>query len=234
MGKSNTFIIGAFLIITMLTLILFFNSLDAQERITGTFQLHYRELSEVTSKIKPLLSPQGSILIKPQARQIVIDDFAENIQAIAKLIKQLDIPPREINLYIYFIRAAKNRGKRSTSYELREIASKLGGFLNYDDYQLIASHIIKAKEGDITTLQLGEEYIVSFFTQIPSGANEVIKLKNFRLFKREKMANGRYRLKKLLVAAINLIDSSPTIIGASSSEESDHALIMALTAFIGK
>jgi len=230
MRRSYSFILWTFLII--LSFLLFANTSDIQQKKTATFQLQYRELGEVTGKVKSLLSSEGSILIKPQNRQIVIDDFVENIEAIAQLIKQLDIPLKEVNLDIYFIHASKGSGKKKVSDELQEMAAKLSGFLSYDYYQLIDKHRVKVKEGDTTTLQLGEIYIVNFYIQIPPGTDGVIKLKNFRLFKKEKLANGRYRLRKLLVTAINLINGSPSIIGASSSEESNEALIMALTAFV--
>ena len=230
MRKRNYFIIAAILII-LLPLLLSIG-LDREKSKSRTFNLQHRELSEITGKIKPLLSPQGTILIRPQARQIVVNDWARNLDAIAKLIEQLDIPPREINLDIYFIDASRGAGKEKISFRIKEMAARLGSFLNYDHYQLIDSHRIKAKEGDTITISLGEQYIISFYTQLTDGAEGVIKLKNFRLFKRKRLATGRYRLKKLLVAAVNLIDGCPSIIGASSSEESNRALIMALTASI--
>ena len=209
-------------------------TLNEQEKESRAFQLQYRDLSEITSKIKPLLSVQGTILIKPGENQIVIQDFPKNIQAIAKLIQQMDTPPAAIDLDFYFIQASRDSGKREMTYELREIAAKLGNFLNFDHYQLIDKHRIKAKEGETTTISLGEEYIVSFYAELQFDNREVIKLKHFRLFKRERLSRDKYRLKKLLVTSINLIDEIPSIIGASSSEKSDKALLMMLTAYIEK
>jgi hypothetical protein len=233
MLRTTSLFMGAYLIV-LLPFLVFSESAFIQKKETQTFQLRYRDLSEVTSKIKPLLSNHGSILIKPHDNQIIIEDFSKNIKAVAKLIKAVDIAPRKIRLNIYFIKASKDSDEKNISIELKEMAAKLGDFLHFNNYQLLDKHQIIAEEGKTSSIQLSGLYIISFYTQVQFDAAEIIKLKNFRLYKREQLADGRYELKKLLVTSINLIDETPSIIGVSSSEKSNKALIMALTPFIEK
>jgi hypothetical protein len=231
MLKAASFFVVAYLIIVVPFLI-FAESSFIQTKETKTFQLKYRDLSEVTSKIKPLLSQHGSILIKSHDTQITVEDFPDNIKAVAKLIKEIDIPPRKIDLDIYFIKASKESKEKGSSMELKDMAAKFADYLHYNNYQLIDKHRVIAEEGETSAIQLGDLYIISFYTEVQIETAEIIKLKNFRLFKREQLADGRFQLKKLLVTSINLVDKTPTIIGVSASEESNEALIMALTPYI--
>lgn len=195
-----------------------------------TFTLRFKDLNEATIKIRPFLSSQGAILIRPQLKQLVVKDFPSNLEQIEKVLRAFDLPPKRLTIAIHFIEASKAPQPGKVTVEMEEVANRLSGVLNFSHYELVDRVMLRAVEGENFRHQAGDRYFISFYGEFIDDGPGVIKLRNFTLFKSELLPNGKYRYKKLFSSALNLIDQQTIVVGTAKSEMSDRALLMVITA----
>ncbi len=58
--------------------------------------INYADSSELVDKIKPLLSPRGSVTVDKRNNSLIINDLKEYITEVKKLITKLDTPPQQV------------------------------------------------------------------------------------------------------------------------------------------
>ena len=59
---------------------------------TQVFHLAYESAANLTAVLRPLISPNNSIMANPGNNSLVITDYADNLQRLAKIIAALDAP----------------------------------------------------------------------------------------------------------------------------------------------
>ena len=59
---------------------------------TQIFRLSYESAANLTAVLRPLISPNNSIMANPGNNSLVITDYADNLQRMAKIIAALDAP----------------------------------------------------------------------------------------------------------------------------------------------
>ena len=59
---------------------------------TEIFHLNYESAANLTAVLRPLISPNNSIMANPGNNSLVITDYADNLQRLAKIIAALDAP----------------------------------------------------------------------------------------------------------------------------------------------
>jgi general secretion pathway protein D len=59
---------------------------------TQIFHLAYESAANLTAVLRPLISPNNSIMANPGNNSLVITDYADNLQRLAKIIAALDAP----------------------------------------------------------------------------------------------------------------------------------------------
>ncbi|MDH5405367.1 MAG: hypothetical protein OEX80_02390 [Candidatus Aminicenantes bacterium] len=221
----------SFIIVLCFAVTAFCNQETSEQKLKEkTFTLRFRDLNEATLKIRPFVSNQGSILIRPQQKQLVVKDLPYNLDKIEQVIRAFDFPPKRLIIAIHFIEASKVSQPGKVSVELEEVANRLSGVLNFNHYELVDRVIMRAVEGENFRHQAGNRYFMSFYGEFIDDGPGVIKLRNFTLFKSELLPNGKYRYKKLFSSALNLINQQTIVVGASKSELSNRALLMVITA----
>ncbi len=77
-----------------------------------TFQINYAKASEIASLLKSkgnsLLSKRGNITVDPRTNKLLVQDTQSNLNGIATLIKQLDIPVRQVMIEARIVLASNN------------------------------------------------------------------------------------------------------------------------------
>lgn len=80
-----------------------------------TFQINYAKASEIASLLKSkgnsLLSKRGNITVDPRTNKLLVQDTQSNLNGIAALIKQLDIPVRQVMIEARIVLASNNFSK---------------------------------------------------------------------------------------------------------------------------
>ena len=60
---------------------------------TQIYHLSYESAANLTAVLRPLISPNNSIMAEPGNNSLVITDYADNLQRLTKIIAALDTPP---------------------------------------------------------------------------------------------------------------------------------------------
>jgi general secretion pathway protein D len=68
------------------------NVVKGDQVATQIFHLSYESATNLTAVLRPLISPNNSIAANPGNNSLVITDYADNLQRLAKIIAALDAP----------------------------------------------------------------------------------------------------------------------------------------------
>jgi general secretion pathway protein D len=60
---------------------------------TQIFRLNYESAANLTAVLRPLISPNNSIMANPGNNSLVITDYADNLRRLSRIIAALDSPP---------------------------------------------------------------------------------------------------------------------------------------------
>jgi general secretion pathway protein D len=60
---------------------------------TQVYRLNYESAANLTAVLRPLISPNNSIMADPGNNSLVITDYADNLRRLTKIIAALDAPP---------------------------------------------------------------------------------------------------------------------------------------------
>jgi type IV pilus assembly protein PilQ len=95
---------------------------DAQENatalVTRTFTLNYTKSAEVSSIIKTLLTPRGSIIEDPRRNALIVSDIPNQFGNLEGMVRFLDAPARQVEIEARLLQANKSFSK--------EIGNQLG------------------------------------------------------------------------------------------------------------
>ena len=111
--------------------------------------------------------------------------------------------------------------------KLNEISTK------WSDYKLLGSATVTSSEGDRASVEMGEDYRISFAVDYVSDEQKMVRFKRFTLDRREKPLapeSGEESYTRVLDTALNLKEDKLYIFGASKMESSNRALFMTITA----
>jgi general secretion pathway protein D len=61
--------------------------------VTQIFRLNYESAANLTAVLRPLISPNNSIMANPGNNSLVITDYADNLARLSRIIAALDSPP---------------------------------------------------------------------------------------------------------------------------------------------
>jgi len=68
------------------------NKVQGDQVATQIYHLSYESAANLTAVLRPLISPNNSIMANPGNNSLVITDYADNLQRLSKIIAALDAP----------------------------------------------------------------------------------------------------------------------------------------------
>ncbi len=200
--------------------------------------LRHRSTQEALVRIRPLLSPGGTVEEQPRDNTLVIRDSQTAIDQIASVLESFDLPPEELRVDIQVVRAGPKRSGISppspepVGEELApELVAKLRDLLRYDDYRVMAKAGMTSKEGEEVTYSLGQGYKVSFRLGTVIS-DKRLKLQGFRVFKQhDNPANKGRRLEpeQLFHATLNVWLDRPFNLVLAQDDSSKEALMVTIS-----
>jgi len=94
---------------------------DLEPLITETFQLNFAKAEELTVLLRggvavggggganiPILSKRGSVVSDPRTNQLFVQDIPSRMDAVRKMVNQLDIPVRQVQIEARIVEAGDN------------------------------------------------------------------------------------------------------------------------------
>ena len=201
--------------------------------LTKAFVVKFREVDEVASLVKPLLSDQGAVTLQPRLHTVIVQDFDRNLRQIESAIASFDVPPPSAEIAIKLVRATKETDPLPVTEEVKNMA-RIGDVLRFNQYKLLDTGSIQCQEGQSTELSLAKDYRISFVPDVIQEGNGVIRLKNFQLKRHVNDQRSKDPFVNLISVTVNLRNGETLVLGASRFEDSDQALLVILLGKVKK
>ena len=188
--------------------------------LVHAFTLRHQPAAEALALVHPLLSARGSVQLQPGGNTLVVRDEPQVVDRVVELLREFDHAAKKLALRIQVVRAGD--GGEGQPLE-RELADRLGELLRYDSYRVVAAAELEAREGELASYELGDEYRIGFQlgTLMPG---ERLKLHDFEVSR-----GGAEESRRLLRTQVNLRLGRPMILGLAKDESSRRALLLVLT-----
>ncbi len=206
-------------------------SAEAEETSVKVFVLRYRRVEEAALLIRAHLSEAASVTLTQRLNAMTVTDREENLNVVAKVLADFDVPPRGFTFAIKLVRARADVPAGSMSQEIGGLGAKLKSLFQFNDYALIDSAIVRGAEGRRVECVLGGDFAVTF-TVSPAGEGNDLLLSPFMLsrLRRGAEAVARPVFMPLYRASLPITLNQTLVVGASREEQSKTALIVILLA----
>jgi len=202
---------------------------------TQLFTVRFKDVNDVYLLIEPLLSARGAVQMQPRLRTLAVTDDPETLGKIEAMIQSYDLPPRNVEVALQLILAtAAGKPPETISPRIRGVIQKLNEIsTRWSDYRLLGSATVVSSEGEKTSVEMGEDYRISFAVDYASDEQRLVRFKRFTLDRRERARDpepDKEIYTRVLDTALNLKENKLYIFGASKMESSNRALFMTITA----
>jgi type II secretory pathway component GspD/PulD (secretin) len=202
---------------------------------TQLFTIRFKDVNDVYLLIEPLLSEAGSVQMQPRLRTLAVTDDEETLKKIEAMIQSYDLPPKNVDVALQLILASTaDKTPETISPRIRGVIQKLNEIsTRWSDYRLLGSATLTSSEGDRASVEMGEDYRISFAVDYVSDEQKMVRFKRFTLDRRDRPQAPESREEtytRVLDTALNLKEDKLYIFGASKMESSNRALFMTITA----
>ena len=202
---------------------------------TQLFTVRFKDVNDVYLLIEPLLSARGSVQMQPRLRTLAVTDDEVTLKKIETMIQSYDLPPKNVEVALQLILATTaDKPPDTISPRIRGVIQKLNEIsTRWSDYRLLGSATVTSSEGDRASVEMGEDYRISFAVDYVSDEQKMVRFKRFTLDRREKPREPESEgesYTRVLDTALNLKEDKLYIFGASKMESSNRALFMTVTA----
>jgi len=170
--------------------------------------------------VRPLLSPRGSLLIKPDGKTLVVRDTLAGIARVVPVLRSLDRPIIPLDLEVMLVRAERSVVSPPQASTIPEtLAADLRSILPYDTYLQVAQADLESREGEEVTYEVGAGYALRF--RVGRYAGGSVRLNDFRVYREG-------RAEPIIHANLLLRLGETYSLGLSKSETSPTALMVVL------
>lgn len=191
----------------------------AQQQTTPRMALHayvfqHRAAADAVPLVRPLLSPAGSLLIKPDGKTLVVRDSMAGIARVVPVLRSLDRPVIPLDLEVMLVRAERAMVSPPQPSDIPEaLAAELRSILPYDTYTQVAHADLHSHEGEDVTFEVGAGYALRF--RVGRYAGGSVRLHDFRVYREGRSepivhANLVLRLEETYSLGLSKSTSSPT------------------------
>lgn len=206
--------------------------------VSRAFQLEHASVSEASAAIQPMLSEAGSLTLQPKLSRIVVQDQPEIIDRVTEMINNLDHVPGLFSVQVELLEGAEPK-PFGTREEIKA-EDRLRKMFGVAAFRRLGNSLIEGQLGNRAQADLGPDFRVSFLPQPPeqSGntpwgsvdSSDRISLRFLVLERMEASSDGELTARELLRTNVFLSQKQTVYIGAGSSEESDHVLVLVVHA----
>jgi hypothetical protein len=197
------------------------------------YTLRHQRASEVPALIYPLLSPRGTVEVRPGDNTVVVRDTPASVARIVPLLRSFDHPARPLRVEIRIVRALRVTVsppvQRSDLPE--DVTRRLRALLPYDVYETKARTVLSAMEGQSVAYSLGQEYEVRFRlgTLLEDRRAKLSDFQIHRQAERAERRSGEKPVSKLIHTNLNLWLDRPVNLALAKDESSLEALLVMVT-----
>ncbi len=214
----------------------------AQERIDSVhakaFRVEFKPLSEAAELIAPLLTDEGSVMMRPRQKSLIVEDRASVLLRVGQVLESFDLPPRSVKVtFVLFmgrdIRENASRPASTASVfseDVNAVIEALGDVTKWTSYEPLGSRSVRGQEGGRTVTDLSSDYRVTFEidTVTRRAGKEVVKFDRIVLQRVSHDEDGNETLEALYATAGTLKTGMLHVAGAASGPGADRALFLTM------
>ncbi|MBZ5640615.1 MAG: hypothetical protein LAO51_17905 [Acidobacteriia bacterium] len=206
--------------------------------LARAYEVRFRPLKDAADLVGSVLSADGSVTLQPKLRTIVVQDRAAVLDRVASLLQSFDLPPRSVevtlSLFLGTDRRDEEAGRQAhaegVSREVRGVTETLGDVTKWNAYEPLGSRSVVGAEGAAVTVNLSDEYRVTFEVESVTEPQGVITLRKVSLKRVSRGADGVERLEDIVSTFVVIPKGKLQVIGAAKSPDSKKALFLSLQA----
>jgi len=198
--------------------------------VSRVFALRHQPAREAVAVVEPLLSPEGSVLVRPGDNSLTVLDDAATMARVAEALGRYDVAPTSYRIRVRLLRAS-TRPSSADAVKV-DLPGLPSGLLPYTSYHEVGSFETVTTEGGFVSASAGEPYVVSFGVRKAPGDAERVQLSRFELGRREGQSTlpGVENVRPLLRSSISLLVGQTFVMVATQSEASGEALLLVVVA----
>ena len=224
-----------------------------------TFHLTHRTAAEASDVAQAFLSPAGSVTVHPAQHTITVQDTPASVDRIAEILKILDQPQPNMRVEIRLVEASNHPASKGKP-ESDAVDPGIRKMFHYKVYRTVGRAVLEWDAPGPMDVDLGKRYRLSTNASwqqqlgvAPAGPSSPppLQAKDLRLAWKlggPATVRGMLRSRRLVLEDLTLTRTDPrgdrpllktravlsprqrVVIGASSSEDSDRALLLIVTA----
>jgi hypothetical protein len=198
--------------------------------VSRMFVLKHRPAGEAVSVVEPLLSPEGSMMVRPRDNSLTVVDDAATLARVAAAIARFDAAPASFKVRVRLVRASTQPpGPGSVTVDLSGLPS---GLLPYTSFREVGGFEAVTMDGGYVSASAGATYAVNFGVHVTPGDDERVQLVRFELGRREGQSPlpGVENVRPLLRSTVSLLIGQTFVMVATPSEGAGEALLLVVVA----
>jgi hypothetical protein len=185
------------------------------------YVFQHRAAADALPVVRPLLSPRGSLLVKPDGATLIVRDSMAGIARVVRVLRAIDRPVIPLELEVMLVRAERTEASPPPSSTIPPaLAGELSAVLPYNVYRQVARADLGTHEGEEVTFEVGSGYAIRFRVGLYEAGT--VKLHDFRVYREG-------RATPMVHANLNLRLAETYSLGLSKSEASPTALMVVLS-----
>lgn len=197
------------------------------------FTLEHQSARDAVELVVPLLSPTGTIELRPGGNTLVIRDAPGSLGRIVETLREFDHPAQLLEVRIWLVRAESVGVSPVVPSDVPdEVLRALEDQLSYETYRTVGSSSARGWERDRIVFEL-EGYVVSFRLGTVIGGQRV-RLERFEIARSEEETEGDAgragsgEVRTLLRSTLNPWLERPSVLVLSAGGPRPQALVVVL------
>ena len=210
-----------------------------REKISQKFiEVKYADANRIASLIQ---TPGVSIRSDDSMHAIIVLGTSETVAALEDMVKKLDVAPPNVELTVYLVSGSSQGAADELPQDLASAAKQLHGLFQYKRYRMLESFVLRGRdgrEGNTSGILPGSSSAYDFryrSATVSGGTPRVVHINGMGLLVRTP-TGGRNQKGEMeyrnagLNTDIDVAEGQKVVVGKSSVNGSDEAMILIVTA----
>ena len=194
------------------------------------FEVRYRPLSDAADVVGDVLSPDGTVTLRPALKTLVVEDRVSVLDRVEALLQSFDLPPRNVEVVVGLFLATQRRDRAEGPPPRRGKLLDLPplDFMKWNAYESLGSRSVVGVEGDQVISDLSSDYRVVFVIDSVDPNHGKVRFKSFSLQRRTRGEQGQEQIENQYTMGMVVDIGKQQVVGAATRPDAERALFLTL------